>query len=233
MSELSGWQNWSIAYFRKLFLSGKEIVYDFPARIKYPRQGQGNSLTTLAGTSIHQAFWLGGDAPINLMKMPIEIDFSPDSEDEYGTLQRFASLCSFSPQSLFAGIWIEDIWYIPAKVPGQTVWQTSRNLPYDLIDINDPTNDYLPKAFIDDTEQDIIQVGIPGAGEVLVTPDADSFSITTPNLAAGTYLRFYYPPKFYICNANLEEEIPDNDEYNLSLSLEEHLPNRDYNFTVS
>jgi len=232
MNNLSGWSQWSVAFFRRLFIGGTEIVYDNPARIRYPREGQANSLTTLAGTSIHQPFWFGGDAPINLMKMPIEIDFQPDAEDECFALQRFGSLCSFSPQSFFAGIWLEDIWYIPAKAAGQTVWQTSRNTAYDLIDINDPTSDYLPKAFIDNIPQDIIQAGDPGAGEVKVLPDIESSSIITPDGIAGTYLRFFYPPKFYICKVSLNEEIPDTDEYVMGLSMEEHLPNRNYNITV-
>lgn len=232
MGRLDGWTNWSIAFFTKLFIDDVEIVYDLPGRIRYPRSGQGVSLTTLAGTSIHQPFWFGGDAPINLMKMSFELDFQPDSEDECLKLQRFASLSSFAPQKFFPGIWHEDAWYIPAQYSGQTVWQTSRYLPFDLVDINDPTQDFLPKVFIDNTQQTIIQAGDPGAGEVKILPDVESASIITPVLAAGTYLRIIYPPKFYICKADLNEEIPDTDEYTLGISMEEHLPNRQYNITI-
>jgi hypothetical protein len=232
MSKLDGWSQWSVAFFQKLFVGNKEIVYDLPGRIRYPRPAIGNSLTNLAGTSIHQAFWLGGDAPINLVKIPFELDFQPDAEEECFALQRFYSLCMFNPQPFFPGVWIDDFWYIPARNTGQTAWQTSRNLAYDIVDINDATFDYMPKAFIDDVEQDIIQEGDPVEGEVKVIPDVESSTIILPSTISGTYLRFFYPPKFYICTAELVEEIPDTDEYTLGLSLTEHLPNRNYNFTI-
>lgn len=232
MGQLDGWSNWQVAFFRRYFFGGIETVYDFPTRIRYPRQGQANSITMLSGTSVHQPFWFGGDAPINLSKMNVDIDFQPDAEREYMHLASMSGRCSFSPQSFFCGIWIIDEWYIPAKNSGQTSWQTSRNLPYDLVDINDPTNDYLPRAFIDGVEQTIIQSGSPAAGEVKVLPDSETHAIVTPSDIEGTFLKFEYPPKMYICNIDSNEEIPDTDDFRISLTMQEHLITRDYTLTI-
>jgi hypothetical protein len=233
---LDGWSNWTIAFFRKLQFGNIEITIDRPARIRYPRQGYAATVRTLAGTTIHQPFWLGGDAPINLKPIsPIEMDFEPGFESEAKQLAQQSDLCAFSPQAMFAGIWIHDIWYIPAAPDAQTDWQLSRSFPFDIVDINDATNDYLPKVEIDGTAQTIVQTGTPSAGQVLITPDVESHIITLPakSTLSGTFLKLFYPPKIYICQTDINEEIPDNDVYTMGLSMEEHLPNRLYNFAVA
>jgi hypothetical protein len=229
MASLSGWTQWTVAYFSRLFFMNQEIVFDFPSRIKFPKLANSAKDRNLAGTSVHQAFWLGGDAPINLTPMRFDIDFQPDSEDELKLIERFVSLVSFRPQSFCPLIWIEDVWYIPT---GGTTWQTSRNLAYDILDYNDPTNDYKPKAYIDGVLQEIITAGDPIDGQVKITIDAESGLITTPVLAAGEFLYFHYPAKFYIDMASIDSEIPDTDDYTVALSLEEHLLTRAYNFSI-
>lgn len=232
MSILDGWANWSIAHFNKFFFADEELVFDFLINLKYPNVSSGATMRNLAGTNIHQGMWLGGDAPINLSPMEgIDMEFHPDSESETYLIQRMVSLVSLSPQSMFCGIWHEDIWYIPTGA-GITEWQTSRSLPFDLVDIEHVSNDFLPKAFIDNTAQAIITAGSPADGEVYIEPGVESAVIVTPELSAGTYLRLLYPAKIMIGRMEITASVPATDDYRLSISIDEHLPTRSYNFSI-
>ena len=232
-----GWTNWEVAFFKKFFFANDEITVDQPNRMRYPRQGAVNNVTTLAGTNIHQPMWLGGDAPINLQALsPIELDFQSTHLGEFRKISRLSGVCAFEPQSFFANIWIEDFWFIPAAPAAQTEWQISRFFPYDLVNINDPTGDYKPVVSIDNVDQTIINSGTPTAGQVKILAGVESHKITLPaasTLVGSKYLRLFYTPKMYICSIDTNEEIPDSDDYTMGLTMQEHLPNRRYNFSIS
>lgn len=232
MSRLDGWQNWERAFFNRLFFGSDEIVFNLPARISFPKEVTGAVKRNLAGTHLHQSFWLGQDAPINLSPIEsFEIDFQHDSMNEYMKILSLGELCAFEPQDFCPLIWIPDKWYIPAGGAGRTTWKLSRSTPYDLININ-YLDDYKPIADVDGTLLTLITSGTPGAGEFLIPQSVESDTLTTDDLTGGSILTLWYPAKFLVCGVNVSQEIPDDNVFEMGLSMKEFLPTRQYEFSI-
>jgi hypothetical protein len=226
-----GFSRWDIAFFDKFWVAGVEFVVERPGSMKWRRATRSQSLLTMAGTNIHQGTYLGGDAPVNLAPMEVQCKFSIADKDEAFRLGELLSMGAIAPQDFFPGIWISDVWYIPVRGAGQTTWRTSRQLPYDIVDILH-LGDYTPECMIDGVAQTLVTTGTPDAGEFKVEAGVESESIVLPSGISGSYLTLRYPPKMMLTKVELDDDISEENAWEVNMKAEEFLPSRAYAFTV-
>ena len=129
-----------------------------------------------------------------------------------------------SPVLAFFNTFHEDQWLIANGDTGQTTWRTSRRIGW-----NGTTRTHVthpPYAEIDGTEQTIVTVGTPVAGEVKLptSQTAEQFydTVTTPALTAGTYLVVRYWPEMLV-TLTINYTIEAHNAYRISVGVEEVL----------
>lgn len=230
MGNSDGFSEWDTKFFYDFILDGQAFSVERPAKLTWTRPPTSTTLITLAGTTVKQGTYLGGDAPINVYPASFSLEWSIFDKGEYFKIVETSMKTAFAAPDFIPAIWIPDLWYIPAASSGQTIWKTSRELPYDTFDITD--SEYTPECYVDGVAQTLVGSSPPSAGEFYVQPSAATTQIELPSGIAGTWLLLRYPARFYIGSMELEDSADEENVWNLSAECEEHIPAKDYTFTV-
>lgn len=149
----------------------------------------GAVLPTLARTDIFQFRGLGGDQPVNLHPFDGDLSVTVNHQEDFDLFEEVAA--KGEPVDFFFDYWVIDLWRISDATSGQTIWKTSRKLPYSIAGITHATRP--PEAFIDEAAQTVITSGTPTSGEVKVPTVSGYADIETPSGIAGTHLKLRYP----------------------------------------
>jgi hypothetical protein len=189
--------------------------------MRYEQAVSGSVLRMVSGTAVYQFNGLGGDQPVNMHPLETDVRFTASYEEDYLLFEKAAA--KGEPVDLYLDVYMIDLWLIAAANANQTIWKTSRKLPYSLSGISHATRP--PKAFIDTTVQTIITSGTPIAGEVKI-PDTGGFQdIETPSGIAGTYLEVRYPALFVVKLLDIRRDYRAANELRFDVSMLELLQN--------
>lgn len=187
---------WDITMLRGgIRINGAALVETSMWPINWTPQGTpGTRHRMMDGGDIVQHQWIGGDCPLNLGRpLSIPVTFQHNSEADWKTLCRVELT---GPVRIFLGLWVVDLWYIPGKNTGQTLWKCSRQFPYALSGVTHASHP--PQAYIDGAAQTIITTGTPSAGQVKVPQAGGYQAITTPSAITGEFLELWYPAELLV-----------------------------------
>lgn len=179
-------------------------------------------LQSLAGNSVQQSVWLGGDMPVNANPLRGRWQFKIATEADY---QRFVNA---EARGVAVELWLDlpavEFWYIPGADAGATTWQTLRRQPWHIAGVTHATRP--PKVLIDDVELTVVTSGPPGVGEVVVANSGGSIGTLTTNASdtsGATWLELRYHPVLLVAIKNVSREIADFNHIVVSAELVEHL----------
>jgi hypothetical protein len=225
-----GFTQWDVKFFYDFVLGGTAHTLETPGKLTWSKPGRAPIIPLMSGGTVHQGVYLGGDAPVNISRSEFSMDFSVFHKEGYYNIIETVMKTAVTPQDFFAGIRIPDVWYIPARVSGQTIWKTSRYLPFDTFDITDA--EYTPECYIDGVEQTRDASSPPAATKFYIEPGVESAQVELPSGISGTWLVLWYPARMLLGQMAVDETSDDENQWDLTLDCIEHLPSRDYTFTV-
>ena len=192
----------------------------YPLGTQFTEPGGTNILRTLAGTTIAQDIWVGGDAPLNLRPMNCTMSFSLAKESDYWLFKEAAGYGR--PLQTWFDFPAVDQWYLPAGI-GDT-FKTSRMLPWSISGIDHTSRP--PAAFIDGVSKTIIKTGTPTTSQIKVPETGGDFGVVEKaNASTGTLLKVRYVPIFLLSYGQLQITYQETNHVRFNVAIQEHLGN--------
>lgn len=192
----------------------------YPLGSQFSTPGGANLLRTLAGTTIAQDIWVGGDAPLNLRPMNVTMSFSLTKESDFWLFQEAVGYGR--PVQTWLDLPVSDQWYLPAA--NGDIFKTSRILPWSISGISHATRP--PAAFIDGVSKTIVTSGTPTTSEIKIPDTGGDFGLVEKaSASSGTRLIVRYAPIFLFSYGQLQITYQDTNHIRFNVTVQEHLGN--------
>lgn len=201
-----------------LCIDGRRIKGGFlhpPALYSTPPSGI--SLPTLGHSDVVQHRWFGADVPVNLSPESISFEIVLSSQSDAESIDDAHR--RGIPVDVYTDIAHADHWYIPVSSSGQTLWKTSRKMPYGLPFVN--TTVRPPRVLIDGVEQTVVFSSPPSAGEVYVPVVGTHTSIETVPGISGTWLTLRYHPVITAIVTKADKDHRDPNDLRMQVTIDE------------
>jgi hypothetical protein len=184
-------------------------------------QAGGVALATMGATQVEQFFWIGGDAPVGVGRLPaLQMSVALQREADYWLLEEWRL------KGRALDMWFDwprtDVWYVPGQEDSQTEWKLGRKTPWGLVTgINQTSRP--PRAYLDGTELSLVASPPSDATEFSLANSADFLSLETVVLAPATYtwLVLRYHPILTARLNRIDFQYQDHNRLVYSLQIEE------------
>ena len=181
----------------------------------------GVALPTMGATSVEQRFWIGGDAPVGVHKLPtLQLSLALVDEADYWKFeswrQRGQSL------ALWFDLPLSDIWAVAGQETDQTEWKLARKTAWTLVPgINQTSRP--PRAYLDGTELTLVASPPADATEFSLSNSSGFLSLETVVLDPATYtwLELRYHPLLLARLNRIDFQYQEHNRLVFSLQIQE------------